>query len=110
MLVDFLKGNHFEVDTTTMPWLWEARGSACFGIEGSLRRMTGNVHHLYIYSPQWLGPAFQSAGRKCSGPGWQQLGQRGPGPGMERSRSSSQGSRARFSRHPGTDRPGLGWR
>jgi hypothetical protein len=29
MLLDFLKGNHFEVDTTTMLWLWVAEELAC---------------------------------------------------------------------------------
>jgi hypothetical protein len=29
MLGDFLRGNHFNVTTATMPWLWEGKGLAC---------------------------------------------------------------------------------
>jgi hypothetical protein len=37
MLVDFLKGNHFEIPTATVPWLWEAKGLACCCEGESLR-------------------------------------------------------------------------
>jgi hypothetical protein len=37
MLVDFLKGNHFEVPTATVGWLWKAKGSACYHMGESLK-------------------------------------------------------------------------
>jgi hypothetical protein len=48
MLVDFLKGNHFELPTATVPWLWEAKGPACC----HLRRMP---HELIIYAHKMIG-------------------------------------------------------
>jgi hypothetical protein len=106
MLVDFLKGNHFEVDTTTMPWLWEARGPVCCDKE-SLGEMTKNVPCVYIYFCQWLSLASQQMGQGCSGLDLQQLGQVGSGPGVGRARGGSRGSGAMFSGCSGADRVGL---
>jgi hypothetical protein len=54
MLVDFLKVNHFEIPTATVPWLWEAKVLACCCERG--------VSEVWL---AWVGnvPKFEHQGR-----------------------------------------------